>query len=65
MMHTGIDLSRYTDEDLLIILGVFEHELDDKQIGGKMVATWKDGGVERVRTGARERAKARRKANVI
>ena len=65
MMHTGIDLSRYTDEDLLIILGVFEHELDVKQIDGKMVATWKDGGVERVRNGARERAKARRKANVI
>lgn len=30
MTHTGIDLSRYTDEDLLIILGVFEHELDVK-----------------------------------
>lgn len=62
MMHTGIDLSKYSDEDLLVILGVFEHELEFKQIDGKMVAIWKDGGVERVRTGARTRAKAREEA---
>ena len=60
MIHTGIDLSRYSNEDLLIILGVFEHELDVKEVDGKFVASWKDGGPERVRAKATENAKRRR-----
>lgn len=57
MMHTGIDLSRYSDEDLLVILGIFEHELEFKEIGGKLVAVWKQGGPDRVREQAREKAR--------
>ena len=58
MMHTGIDLRKYSYEDMLIILGVFEHELDVQEVDGKLVASWKEGGPDRVRE--RARAKARR-----
>ena len=62
MMHTGIDLSRYTLEELELIKGIFEHEFEviGRKDDGTMICRRKPKGGGQLASSDLERAKAPR-----
>ena len=62
MTHTGIDLSRYTLEELELIKGIFEHEFEviGHKDDGTMICRRKPKGGGQLASAGRELVKAPR-----
>ena len=62
MMHTGIDLSRYSMAELEVIKGIFEHEFEviGRKDDGTMICRRKPKGGGQLAISDLERVKAQR-----